>query len=38
MLRAGKAPHWLQPVTVPGLHGLEVWRVRQDLIADPSAS
>jgi hypothetical protein len=38
MLRAGKAPHWLQPVTVPGLRGLKVWRVRQDLIADPSAS
>lgn len=33
MLQAGKAPAWLQPVEVPGLQGLKVWHVRQDLIA-----
>jgi hypothetical protein len=38
MLRAGRAPAWLQPVAVPGMRGLKVWRVRQDLIAGPPAS
>ena len=33
MLRAGKAPAWLQAVGMPGMRGLKVWRVRQDLIA-----
>jgi hypothetical protein len=29
MLNAGEAPEWLTPVTIPGLHGLRVWRVRK---------
>jgi hypothetical protein len=29
MLNAGKAPQWLTPVTIPGLHGLRVWQVRK---------
>jgi hypothetical protein len=28
MLAAGKAPAWLEPVRVPGLRALRVWRVR----------
>jgi CDP-diglyceride synthetase len=32
MLQAGKAPAWLHPLDVPGLHGLKVWRVQKDLI------
>ncbi len=31
MLNAGKAPDWLEPVSLPGLHALKVWRVRKDL-------
>jgi hypothetical protein len=31
MLQAGKAPEWLEPITVEGLNGLKVWRVRKDL-------
>ncbi len=31
MLQAGKAPDWLEPVGLPGLQGLKVWRVRQGL-------
>ena len=33
MLVAGKAPDWLEPVSLPGLHGLQVWRVRKDVAA-----
>lgn len=29
MLRAGKAPDWLVQVSIPGLHKLQVWRVRK---------
>jgi hypothetical protein len=35
MLRSGKAPQWLEPIHVPGVRALQVWRVRQDLIARP---
>jgi hypothetical protein len=28
MLNVGRAPEWLAPVAIPGLHGLRVWRVR----------
>jgi hypothetical protein len=38
MLRAGKAPEWLQPVAVPGLRGLKVWRVRETLLTAAPAS
>ena len=30
MLSANKAPAWLEPVSIPGLHALKVWRVRKD--------
>ena len=30
MLQAGKAPEWLEPISVRGLHGLQIWRVRKD--------
>jgi hypothetical protein len=33
MLRSGRVPRWLEPVAIPGLHGLRVWRVRKDLFA-----
>jgi hypothetical protein len=33
MLRAGKAPAWLEPVAIPGMRWLKVWRVRKDRIA-----
>jgi hypothetical protein len=33
MLRSGHAPRWLEPVIIPGLHELRVWRVRKDLLA-----
>jgi hypothetical protein len=32
-LVAGKAPDWLEPVSLPGLRGLKVWRVRKDLLS-----
>ena len=32
-LIAGKAPDWLEPINLPGLRGLQVWRVRKDLAA-----
>jgi hypothetical protein len=32
MLRAGKAPEWLERVPVRGLHGLQVWRVRKPIV------
>lgn len=33
VLEAGGAPAWLEPVSLPGLHALNVWRVRKDVIA-----
>ena len=33
LLRAGAPPEWLEPVQVPGLRALKVWRVRKDLLA-----
>jgi hypothetical protein len=33
MLRAGAAPQWLERVSLPGLRGLQVWRVRKDVAA-----
>ena len=33
MLNAGRSPKWLDPVAVPGLKGLRVWRVRKELVA-----
>lgn len=30
-LRAGNAPDWLERIALPGLHGLQVWRVRKDV-------
>jgi hypothetical protein len=33
MLRSGKAPNWLEPLPLPGLRALKVWRVRKDLVA-----
>lgn len=30
MLSRGKAPNWLEPVKVPGLRYIRVWRVRKD--------
>ncbi len=32
-LRAGTPPKWLQELSLPGLHGLKVWRVRKDVAA-----
>ncbi|HVU29821.1 MAG TPA: hypothetical protein VHE36_05415, partial [Sphingomicrobium sp.] len=29
MLNSGRAPQWLEPVALPGLRGLTVWRVRK---------
>jgi hypothetical protein len=31
-LLANRPPEWLQPVHVPGLNSLEVWRVRKELL------
>jgi hypothetical protein len=31
MLNANRAPAWLEPVQLPGLRALRVWRVRKDL-------
>jgi hypothetical protein len=38
MLNAGRSPDWLQPVPIPGLRGLKVWRVRKDMIASPTGA
>jgi hypothetical protein len=38
MLASGKPPQWLEPVAVPGLHALKVWRVRKDLLPHPAAA
>ena len=32
LLNSGEQPEWLQPVTIQGLKGLQVWRVRKDLL------
>jgi hypothetical protein len=32
LLRAGRPPQWLEPVRVPGLMALKVWRVRKELL------
>jgi hypothetical protein len=32
-LNAGRYPGWLEPVQVPGLRVLKVWRVRKDLLS-----
>jgi hypothetical protein len=32
-LIAGRAPDWLERVNLPGLHRLQVWRVRKDVAA-----
>jgi hypothetical protein len=32
-LEAGKEPTWLEPVSLPGLRALKVWRVRKDVVA-----
>jgi hypothetical protein len=37
-LRAGKVPNWLEPVAVPGLQHLKVWRVRNDLLRTSSGA
>jgi hypothetical protein len=33
MLSSGQAPVWLERIALPGLHGLQVWRVRKDMVA-----
>jgi hypothetical protein len=38
MLAAGTPPQWLEPVPVPGLRALRVWRVRKDLLPPPAGS
>ena len=30
-LIAGRSPDWLEPINLPGLRELQVWRVRKDL-------
>ena len=37
MLNADRPPDWLEPVAIPGLQGLQVWRVRKDVIAREAA-
>jgi hypothetical protein len=32
LLNANKPPTWLEPVKVPGLRALKVWRVRKDML------
>jgi hypothetical protein len=32
MLNIGRSPDWLEPVGIPGLKGLHVWRVRKELV------
>jgi hypothetical protein len=38
MLDANRTPAWLEPVAVPGLHGLRVWRVQKLAIAAPAGA
>ena len=33
LLRAGRPPQWLEPVRLPGLRALKVWRVRKELLS-----
>lgn len=35
MLDRNRAPEWLRPVSIAGLHGLKVWQVRKDKLAAP---
>jgi hypothetical protein len=37
MLNSGRAPQWLEPVRLPGLRGLTVWRVRKELLGTAAA-
>ena len=37
MLNVGRAPDWLQPVSLPGLAGLRVWQVRKDKVEASAA-
>lgn len=37
LLNSSRPPDWLEPVAIPGLKGLHVWRVRKDLL-QPSAN
>ena len=37
LLNVDRPPEWLQPVAIPGLKGLHVWRVRKDMVAAKSA-
>jgi asparagine N-glycosylation enzyme membrane subunit Stt3 len=36
-LNADRPPEWLEPVAIPGLKGLHVWRVRKDIVSAPAA-
>ncbi len=38
MLIASRTPQWLDPIPLPGLHALKVWRIRKDLIGAPGAA
>ena len=38
MLIKGKPPQWLERISLPGLHRLQVWRVRKDLAGAPPAA
>jgi len=37
LLNNGRTPDWLEPVAIPGLKGLQVWRVRRDRLILPAA-
>ena len=37
LLNEGRSPDWLEPVAIPGLKGLHVWRVRKDMIGSAGA-
>jgi len=37
LLNADRPPEWLEPVAIPGLKGLHVWRVRKDMVIVPAA-
>ena len=36
-LNADRPPEWLEPVAIPGLKGLHVWRVRKDIVSASAA-
>jgi hypothetical protein len=38
MLNQGRSPDWLEPLPIPGLRGLRVWRVRKDLLGAQAAA